>query len=158
MNKKIKSLKTLSLIRQRLKKEKKRVVFTNGCFDILHRGHITYLRKAKAYGDVLIVGLNRDGSVRRLKGPTRPIMCEADRAEVMSELESIDYIVLFSDDTPLKVVTALKPDVLVKGSDWSLEKIVGKTVLDSYGGVVKRVTLVQGKSTSNLIKKMQKHG
>ena len=156
MNKKVKTLKKLVSIRTSLRKRKKKVVFTNGCFDILHVGHIIYLRKAKSYGDILIVGLNRDSSVRRIKGPMRPLLSERDRAEMLSELACIDYIVLFSDDTPQRLIATLKPDVLVKGSDWSLDRIVGRDVLAQYGGKVKRVRLIKGKSTTNIIKKIKR--
>ena len=156
MNKKLKSLNSLSKIRESLRRRRKKVVFTNGCFDILHVGHVSYLRKAKACGDVLIVGLNRDSSVRRIKGSKRPIVGERDRARVLSELECIDYIVFFAEDTPRKVIEVLRPDVLIKGSDWSMNKIVGKDVLDKYGGTVKRIRLVKGKSTTSIIKKIQK--
>ncbi len=155
MNKKIKSLKNLSLKRRSLRKKGEKVVFTNGCFDIIHFGHIAYLRKAKSFGDVLIVGLNRDSSVRRIKGRTRPIVPERDRAEVLSELTCIDYVVFFSEDTPYKVIKTLEPDILVKGSDWPLDKIVGRDILRSYGGRVKRVKLIKGKSTSNIIKRIK---
>ena len=156
MNKKLKSLTSLAKIRQSLRRRRKKVVFTNGCFDILHVGHVSYLRKAKACGDVLIVGLNRDSSVRRIKGRKRPIVAEGDRADVISELECVDYIVFFAEDTPRKVIEVLRPDVLIKGSDWSMNKIVGKDVLDKYGGTVKRIRLVKGKSTTSIIKKIQK--
>ena len=156
MNKKIKTLKTLAKIRTSLRKKRKKVVFTNGCFDLIHLGHVAYLREAKSCGDVLIVGLNRDRSVRRLKGRSRPIVPGKDRAEVLSELTCIDYIVFFAEDTPHKVIKALKPDILVKGSDWSLHTIVGRDVLQHYGGTVKRVPLIKGKSTTNIIRKIKR--
>jgi D-beta-D-heptose 7-phosphate kinase/D-beta-D-heptose 1-phosphate adenosyltransferase len=157
MKKKITSLKSLIEIRASLKKKKKKVVFTNGCFDILHRGHVTYLAKARSFGDVLILGLNKDASIKRIKGEGRPINNEKDRAIVVSALECVDYVVLFGEDTPLRLITALKPDILVKGSDWAIDKIVGKDVLDTYGGKVKRVSLVAGRSTTNVIDKIQKN-
>lgn len=155
MKSKITSLKALTEIRQSLKQQGKKVAFTNGCFDILHRGHVTYLQKARSFGDVLILGLNKDASIKRLKGPDRPINNERDRAIVVSALACIDYVVLFGDDTPLRLITALKPDVLVKGSDWAVDEIVGKDVLDTYGGIVRRVKLVQGRSTTNVIDKIK---
>ena len=154
-NKKVLSLKVLANIRQKLKKQGKKVVFTNGCFDILHVGHVKYLRKARALGDVLILGLNKDASISRLKGPERPIVPEKDRADILSELECIDYVVLFGEDTPLKVIKTLKPDVLAKGGDWKINEIVGKDVLDEYGGVVKRVKLIPGRSTTNVVDKIK---
>jgi len=156
MNTKIKSLRSLVTIRISLKKKKKRVVFTNGCFDLMHMGHLTYLRKAKACGDVLIVGVNRDCSVRHIKGRKRPLIPEKERAALLAELLCVDYVVFFSEDTPLRLIRTLKPDVLVKGSDWALKDIVGKGVLDTYGGVVKRIRLVPGRSTSGIIKKIKK--
>jgi len=156
MKSKITSLKALTEIRKKLKKQGKKVAFTNGCFDILHRGHVTYLQKARSFGDVLVLGLNRDASIRRIKGNDRPINNEKDRAVVVSALECIDYVVLFGEDTPLRLIKTLKPDILVKGSDWAIDEIVGKDVLDAYGGKVKRVKLVQGRSTTNVIDKIKK--
>ncbi len=156
MNKKVASLTALTKIRKSLQKKKKKVVFTNGCFDILHVGHIAYLRKAKSFGDVLIVGMNSDSSVKRLNGKGRPIVNEKDRADVLSELMCVDYVVLFNDDTPYTLIKRLRPDVLVKGSDWKIDEIVGKDVLDSYGGVVRRARFVKGRSSTNVIKKIEK--
>ena len=155
MKNKFTSLKALTEICKSLKKKRKKIVFTNGCFDIIHRGHISYLKQAKKTGDILIVGLNKDISIRRIKGPQRPINSENDRAFVLSALEMIDYIVMFADDTPLKLIKALRPDILVKGSDWALNEIVGKDILDSYGGKVKRIKLVRGRSTTNVIDKIK---
>jgi rfaE bifunctional protein nucleotidyltransferase chain/domain len=151
-HKKIKSLKQLTQIRRRLAKEGKKVVFTNGCFDILHRGHIECLRKAKSFGEVLMVGLNSDSSVRKIKGEKRPILSQNDRAEILASLEMVDYVVIFNEETPHKVITSLVPDVLVKGGDYSKDKIVGKDIVESGGGRVIRIKQVAGKSTRNIIK------
>lgn len=139
-----------------LKKRGKKIVFTNGCFDIIHAGHTTYLKKAKSLGDILIVALNTDASVRRLKGGGRPLVPLKDRAEVISSLESVDYVTSFGDSTPLKVIKIVKPDVLVKGGDWSADKIVGADFVKSYGGKVVSIPYIAGCSTTNLIKKIKK--
>ncbi len=151
---KIKSLPRLIKIIKRLKKEKKRVVFTNGCFDILHYGHAQYLEDARIKGDVLVVAVNSDASVKRLKGRKRPIVNEQDRLKVVAGLESVDYVVLFNEDTPIKVIKALKPDILLKGSDWSVKEIVGGDIVRSNGGKVKTVKLIPGRSTTKLINKI----
>jgi D-beta-D-heptose 7-phosphate kinase/D-beta-D-heptose 1-phosphate adenosyltransferase len=130
-----------------------RIVFTNGCFDLLHPGHISLLYQARALGDRLIVGLNTDASVRRLKGSERPVLSEQDRATLLSALACVDLVVCFDEDTPLDMIKMLKPDILVKGSDYKLEDVVGKEVVEAYGGSVKLVELVQGYSTSHLISK-----
>lgn len=144
----------LVAVRGTLRKEGKRVVFTNGCFDILHRGHIDYLTKAKSLGDVLVVGLNTDSSVKRLKGPSRPIVEEEDRAAVLAALAAVDYVSLFDEDTPLELIQALIPDVLVKGGDWSLDTIVGKEVVESAGGNVQAIEFLPNRSTTNIIQKI----
>jgi rfaE bifunctional protein nucleotidyltransferase chain/domain len=151
-HKKIKSLKQLAQIRNRLAKESKKVVFTNGCFDILHRGHIECLKRAKSSGDVLVVGLNSDSSVRKLKGEKRPILSQNDRAEILASLEMVDYVVIFNEETPHKVIATLLPDVLVKGEDYAKDEIVGKDIVESGGGRVIRIKQVPGKSTRNIIK------
>lgn len=134
-----------------LRAEGKRVVFTNGVFDILHAGHVTYLEKARALGDVLVVGLNTDDSVRRLKGPERPINSEDDRACVLAALRSVDHVVLFGDDTPIDVITSLLPDVLVKGGDYTRDTIVGADEVEAHGGSVCTIPLVDGRSTTAII-------
>ena len=141
-------------IRQQLRNAEKRVVFTNGCFDILHRGHVDYLTKAKAQGDVLIVGLNTDSSVRRLKGAERPIVEEGDRAAVVAALAVVDYVCLFDEDTPYELIRALVPDVLVKGADWSVNDIVGKDVVEAAGGSVHTIKFLPHRSTSKIIQKI----
>ena len=151
---KIKSLTQLVKIRRQLKRRRKKVAFTNGCFDILHRGHIRCLREAKSWGDVLIVGLNSDSSVRKIKGKKRPILPQDDRAEILASLEMVDYVLVFDEDTPHRVISALVPDVLVKGGDYGKDEIVGKDVVESSGGKVVRVKEVRGKSTRNIIKKI----
>ena len=137
--------------RKAWKKEGRSVVFTNGVFDILHRGHAEYLSKSKELGDVLIVGVNTDASVRRLKGPQRPIVPEADRAYLLSQLAAVDAVTLFDEDTPLQVITALLPDILVKGADYTPETIVGRDVVEAHGGAVRTITLVPNKSTTNIV-------
>jgi D-beta-D-heptose 7-phosphate kinase/D-beta-D-heptose 1-phosphate adenosyltransferase len=128
-----------------------RVVFTNGVFDLLHRGHAEYLEEARALGDHLVVGINSDGSVRRLKGPSRPIVPEAERAELVSALACVDLTVVFDDDTPLRLIEAVAPDVLVKGADWAEDAIVGREFVESRGGRVVRVEVREGLSTSAII-------
>jgi D-beta-D-heptose 7-phosphate kinase/D-beta-D-heptose 1-phosphate adenosyltransferase len=130
-------------------------VFTNGCFDLLHPGHVRYLAAARALGDVLVVGLNDDDSVRRLKGAGRPVLQLAERAEVLAGLAAVDHIVPFAEDTPLAVVRALRPDVLVKGADWGEEDIVGREDVLASGGRVERIPLVAGVSTSEIIRRIR---
>jgi D-beta-D-heptose 7-phosphate kinase/D-beta-D-heptose 1-phosphate adenosyltransferase len=151
---KIKSLKELIQMRKGLKRRRKSVVFTNGCFDILHRGHIEYLKKAKSLGDVLIVGLNSDSSVREIKGGKRPIVPQDDRAEIIASLEMVDYVLIFRETTPFKVILNLVPDVLVKGGDYTVNKIVGNKIVESAGGRVIVVKQVPGRSTKNIIRKI----
>jgi len=156
MRNKIKTQKQIEIIAKKLKSQGKRIVFTNGCFDILHRGHIEYLEKAKAAGDVLIVGLNTDNSVKRLKGPARPVNKQVDRAIVLSGLSAVDYIVLFSEDTPLDLIKAVKPNVLVKGGDWKPKDIVGNDIVQASGGKVISIPFVKGYSTTGLLKRAQR--
>ncbi len=151
---KVLSLPALRKVRERLRKQQKKVVFTNGTFDILHRGHVEYLTKAKALGDVLIVGLNTDASIRRIKGPQRPINTNRDRAAVLAALAAVDYICFFGEDTPQRLIAALVPDVLVKGADWSVNAIVGKDIVENHGGVVKTIRLTPGRSTTNVIRRI----
>ncbi|MEE8317461.1 MAG: D-glycero-beta-D-manno-heptose 1-phosphate adenylyltransferase [Candidatus Omnitrophota bacterium] len=151
---KIKTLSGLIRILKKYKAKKKRVVFTNGCFDILHRGHVDYLARAKAMGDLLVVGLNSDSSVRKLKGRNRPIVKEKDRARVLSALGCVDFVVIFNSPTPFGLIKGLRPDVLVKGGDWKREDIVGSKLVRSYGGRVKSLSYLKGFSTKGLIKKI----
>lgn len=138
-------------IRRKLKSENKKVVFTNGCFDILHSGHIDYLSKSKKLGDILIVAVNSDSSIRRIKGDKRPIMNEDDRAFILSNLKPVDYVVLFDEDTPAEIINKIVPDILVKGADWEITKIVGRDVVEKNGGEVKTITFVNDISTSKII-------
>ena len=131
-----------------------RVVFTNGCFDILHPGHVEYLEKSRALADKLVVGLNTDASVKRLKGESRPINNEVDRARVMAGLASVDLVVLFDEDTPLELIKLIKPDILTKGADYAIKNIVGADFVMSYGGEVIPVQLVPGHSTTGVINKI----
>ncbi len=138
-------------IRLELKKEGKKIVFTNGCFDILHAGHVDYLNKAKAAGDVLVVGLNSDSSIKRIKGELRPVVKQDERAFILSNLKAVDYVVFFDEDTPAEIIDYLIPDVLVKGADWAIDKIVGRETVEKNGGVVKTINFVTNQSTTNII-------
>jgi len=152
--KKLLSQKAATDILKGWKRQGKKTVFTNGCFDILHAGHVRYLEKAKAAGDMLIVGVNSDSSVERLKGKKRPVVTVAERCAVLSGLEAVDAVVIFEEDTPEEIIEKLLPDILVKGADWPLEKIVGaKTVLD-HGGEVKTIEFLEGLSTSSIIERI----
>jgi rfaE bifunctional protein nucleotidyltransferase chain/domain len=135
-----------------------RVVFTNGCFDLLHAGHVRYLETARAFGDLLVVGLNDDASVRRLKGPGRPILHVDERAEVLAALAAVDHVVVFPEDTPLALIETLEPDVLVKGADWAPDDIVGRDNVLGRGGRVERIDLVPGASTTELIRRIRRGG
>ena len=141
---------------RRLRDEGRTVVFTNGVFDLLHPGHVRYLKRARALGDALIVGLNADDSVRRNKGPERPITPEAERAEILAALECVDAVVIFHEDTPAEIVRALQPDVLVKGADWPADRIVGRDTVEARGGKVVRIPLEPGHSTSSLVERIKK--
>jgi rfaE bifunctional protein nucleotidyltransferase chain/domain len=143
---------------RRFRHARRRIVFTNGVFDILHPGHLRYLQQARALGDVLIIGLNSDASVRRNKGPERPINPEAERAEVLEALECVDAVVLFDDDTPAEIIRAIQPDVLVKGADWAENAIVGRDIVEARGGRVVRIPVEQGFSTTSIIDKVRSKG
>ncbi len=145
------SLSELKAIRLQLKASGKKVVFTNGVFDLIHAGHVDYLSKAKASGDILIVGLNTDESVKRIKGRNRPILKQDERAFILSNLKPVDYVIFFEEDTPEKLIMELLPDVLVKGADWQIEKIVGKDIVEKNGGEVKTIKFVSDQSTSRII-------
>lgn len=153
-NSKIKTLRSIVPIIRSLQKRGKKVAFTNGCFDILHRGHVMYLSIARRKGDALVVGLNTDKSVRKIKGPSRPIQPERDRAEVLSALQCVDYVVLFNESTPYRLIKAICPDILVKGNDWPRDKIVGRDIVEARGGKVVRVPLLKGRSTTRIVKKL----
>jgi D-glycero-beta-D-manno-heptose 1-phosphate adenylyltransferase len=139
-----------------LRRSGSRIVFTNGCFDILHAGHVRYLSQAKSYGDILVVGLNSDNSVKMIKGEKRPIIPELQRAEVLAALWCVDYVTLFQESDPLRLIEKLKPDVLVKGADWAEDQIIGSEVVCGHGGKVVRVRMVSGLSTSEIIRKILK--
>lgn len=144
----------LSSLRARASRAKKKIVFTNGTFDILHRGHVSYLEKARASGDLLVVGVNSDASVRSYKGPGRPVNPEADRLFVLAALQCVDYVVLFSEPTPLRLILRLQPDVLAKGADWKLKDIVGAKETLQRGGCVKRISFVKGRSSTRVINRL----
>lgn len=141
-------------VMQSWKKQEQKVVFTNGCFDIVHLGHLDYLEKARALGHKLVVGLNNDASIKRLKGDTRPIIPEIARARLLAALGFVDAVVLFSDDTPLLLIQTLLPHILTKGNDYSVDNIVGASAVLENGGSVETIELVEGYSTSNIIKKI----
>ena len=151
---KIKSRDVLALLIAAEQAKGKQVVFTNGCFDLLHAGHVQYLQKARGLGDLLVLGLNSDASVRRLKGAKRPLINEDERAHILAALYCIDYVTIFDEDTPLELIKALKPLILVKGGDYSLDGVVGRDIVEQYGGRVELVSFVDGKSTSNIIDKV----
>jgi len=153
MNRNI-SREELVAIRKELKADGRKVVFTNGCFDIIHSGHVDYLTKAKMMGDVLFVGINSDSSIKRIKGDKRPILDENERAFIVASLKAVDYVSLFDEDTPKELIEAIVPDVLVKGADWTIENIVGRDVVEANGGKVETIKFVNNQSTSNIIKKI----
>ncbi len=141
-------------VRRKLKKQGKKVVFTNGCFDLVHGGHVRLFQEAKKQGDVLVVALNDDASVRKLKGPSRPIFPLAERWEILEAIETIDYLTSFSEETPQEIIAALLPDVLVKGGDWRPDEVVGKKEVEAAGGKVVIVPYLKGHSTSSVIRKI----
>ena len=147
-------IEKLARKRHALGRTGKTVVFTNGTFDILHRGHVEYLQAARALGDILIVGLNTDASIRRIKGKKRPINLNRDRAAVLAALGCVDFVCFFGEDTPQRLITRLVPDVLVKGADWKAEDIVGKDIVEARGGTVRRIRLITGRSTTNVIQRV----
>lgn len=151
---KVLSLEALIRVRQKLRQKGLRVVFTNGCFDILHVGHIRLFREAKKKGDILIAALNDDESVRRLKGPSRPVFILAERLEILEAIEDIDYLTSFAEDTPQKIIASLLPDVLVKGGDWKPEEVVGRKEVEAAGGQVVIVPYQKGHSSSSIIRKV----
>lgn len=145
----------LDNIIKKLKAENKKIVFTNGCFDILHAGHVRYLKESKKFGDILIVGLNSDVSVKKIKGESRPINPEMDRAEVLAGLEAVSYIVLFDETSPVKLLEEIKPDIYTKGADYTVETLPeAKTVL-SYGGKIEFIKFLEGRSTTKIIDKIK---
>ena len=152
--KRIVTLKEMLEIRERLRKRRKKVVFTNGVFDILHAGHLSLFEKAKGLGDVLVVAVNSDASVRRLKGESRPVTPYRDRAKLVAGLRPVDYVIQFGQDTPLQTIKKLMPDVLVKGADYRISEIVGAIEVVSWGGRVVRIRLLPGRSTSNITRRI----
>ncbi len=148
----------LLIERERLKREGRRLVFTNGCFDLLHPGHVRYLAHARSLGDALAVALNSDDSVRALKGEGRPILNEAERAEVIAALEAVDYVTVFEEETPRELIAVLLPDVLVKGGDWPVENIVGREEVEAAGGRVLSLPFVEGSSTTDIIERILSSG
>ena len=153
---KVKNLDALAVIIAAEKARGKQVVFTNGCFDLLHVGHVKYLQKARGFGDLLVLGLNSDASIRRLKGEKRPLIGQEERAHILAALDCVDYVVVFDEDTPLTLIETLRPAVLVKGGDYTLDGVVGREVVESYGGRVELVAFVDGRSTTNIIEKILK--
>lgn len=149
------SIASISRLVNKLKRKKNnKIVFTNGVFDILHYGHINYLTKAREMGDILIVGLNRDSSVKKFKANDRPLQNEMDRARILTALRVVDYVVMFSEETPARLIEMIKPDILVKGADYKISEIVGAKYVKSYGGKVRRIRLVKGRSSSSVINKL----
>lgn len=151
---KILDRKSLIKARERLREEGRRVAFTNGCFDLLHPGHVRYLKEARGLADALIVGLNSDRSVRALKGEGRPVLNERERAEVMAALEAVDYVTIFDEETPRELIAGLLPDVLVKGGDWPSERIVGREEVEAAGGKVLSLSFIDGLSTTGIIERI----
>jgi D-beta-D-heptose 7-phosphate kinase/D-beta-D-heptose 1-phosphate adenosyltransferase len=141
---------------EELRKKGKKIAFTNGCFDILHVGHVRYLREAKKTADVLVLALNSDSSVRSIKGEKRPILNENERAELLAALEFVDFITIFEELTPLELINCLKPDILIKGGDWPEEKVVGREEVKKWGGRVAIIPEIEGKSTTNIVEKIKK--
>ncbi len=152
---KIISRKKLSKVIQRINSENKTIVFSNGCFDIVHRGHVEYLAKASDLADIFILGLNTDASVSRLKGPSRPLQDEQARAILMAGFSFIDYVVFFDEDTPLELITEIQPDILVKGNDYKIEDVVGFDIVQRKGGTVQTIELTEGYSTSIIVDKIK---
>ncbi len=148
---KLKKLEELVQIRDELRRQNRKVVFTNGCFDLLHSGHVYIFREAKKLGDVFIVAVNEDESVRRIKGESRPIFILEERLEVLEAIEDIDYLISFSEETPQRIIAALLPDVLVKGGDWAPEEVIGKREVEEAGGKVVIIPYLEGRSTSEII-------
>jgi rfaE bifunctional protein nucleotidyltransferase chain/domain len=151
---KLKSLDELAAIAAQARRDGKSVVFTNGCFDILHRGHVHVLRQAKSLGDLLIVALNSDLSVKAIKGPRRPVLPEFDRVELIGAMEMVDYLVLFDEPDPYNLIAAIKPNVLAKGGDWSAEKVIGADVVEQAGGRVELIPYLEGFSSSAIIERI----
>ena len=148
----VKNIDELVEIRKSLKQQNKKVVFTNGVFDILHAGHVDYLTKTKEKGDILIVAVNSDASVSRIKGPARPVVPQHERAFIISSLKPVDFVTIFEEDTPYETIKKIIPDVLIKGADWAVDKIVGKDIVEANGGTVETIEFINNQSTTNIIK------
>lgn len=142
--------------REKLREKGQKVVFTNGCFDILHLGHVKLLEEARLLGDALVVGLNSDSSIKKIKGQSRPVRCESERAEILAGLTAVDAVVIFEELDPLKLILHLRPDVLVKGGDWKIENIIGADVVKSWKGRVVTIPLLEGKSTTGIIENIKR--
>jgi rfaE bifunctional protein nucleotidyltransferase chain/domain len=155
VSRKLKSLEEIKAIIVEARNNRKRVVFTNGCFDLLHRGHVHILREARACGDVLVVGINSDKSVKQIKGPARPVLPESDRCELLGALEMVDFVILFNEPDPYDLIAAIQPDVLVKGGDWNSEKIIGADLVEEGGGRVVVVPYIKGFSTTEIIERIR---
>jgi D-beta-D-heptose 7-phosphate kinase/D-beta-D-heptose 1-phosphate adenosyltransferase len=151
---KLKSIRAMSEVRGELRRSGKRLVFTNGCFDLLHIGHVRYLKQARALGDALLIGLNSDRSIREIKGAGRPIVPELERAEVLAALAFVDYVCIFDEPTPERLIHAIVPDVLVKGADWDIVEILGRDTVEQAGGMVCNIPLVEGASTTSIVEKV----
>ena len=154
MSRKLKSLEEIKAIVLGARNNGKRIAFTNGCFDLLHRGHVHVLRAAKACADLLIVGINSDESVKQIKGPTRPVLAESDRCELLGAMEMVDFVILFNEPDPYQLIAAIRPDVLVKGGDWNSEKIIGAELVEEAGGSVVVVPYIKGFSTTEIIERI----
>ncbi len=152
---KLKSLEEIKAIAVSARTNGKKVAFTNGCFDLLHRGHVHVLRAARACADLLIVGINSDQSVKHIKGPTRPVLPESDRCELLGAMEMVDFVVLFNEPDPHNLISAIRPDVLVKGGDWNTEKIIGADMVEEAGGRVVVVPYIKGFSTTEIIERIK---
>ncbi len=155
MSGKLKSLEDIQAIVVAARNDGKRVAFTNGCFDLLHRGHVHVLREARACGDVLIVGINSDESVKQIKGPARPVLPESDRCELVGAMEMVDFVVLFNEPDPYILISAIRPDVLVKGGDWNTDKIIGGDLVEEAGGEVVVVPYIKGFSTTEIVERIK---
>jgi D-beta-D-heptose 7-phosphate kinase/D-beta-D-heptose 1-phosphate adenosyltransferase len=149
------SRELIGRISSELKQSGKKVVFTNGCFDILHAGHVRYLNESAVLGDILIIGLNSDSSVRLLKGDNRPLNSQGDRAEVLLGLSSVDFVSIFDEETPFELINIVRPHIITKGGDYNPDEVVGADIVSEYGGIVKIIPLVEGRSTTNVISRIQ---
>jgi D-beta-D-heptose 7-phosphate kinase/D-beta-D-heptose 1-phosphate adenosyltransferase len=151
---KVKERKILKKILDILRRKGKKIVFTNGCFDLIHIGHVRYLEKARGFGDILVVAINTDSSIKRIKGRERPITPQGERAEVLASLSNVDYVTFFNEDTPYKLIKLLRPDILVKGGDWEKKDIVGRDIVEESGGKVCAIPFIRGASTTSIIRKV----